>query len=207
MKISSPGEIATAIAQLTFWGNAAWQKSLLPGFSGNLSIRLTTEAIAITASGVPKGFLQADDFAIVTPTGQLLAGKKASSELALHLAIYGAFAEVQTILHSHPPYLQTLETRYGQIQFTNLHLYEASYWQQRLTMVPAIPPGDTRLADVAIAELMQNKNQLTLPWAVWLGQHGLCAIGNTLQNCFAITEELEHLAKVEILAQNPCEAQ
>lgn len=190
---------ATAIEQIASVGHAAWQRDLLCGLSGNISIRLDEDTILITASGTAKGFLRPEDLSLISRTGDVIMGtKKPSSELGLHLAIYDSCSDCMAILHSHPTRLQALELKKSALVFDSVRLFEAEFWLKRLLVVPAIAPGSPLLGKECAHSLAANT---PLPLGIWLSGHGLCAIGMTLHDCLACSEELEHLAQVSLLAE------
>jgi L-fuculose-phosphate aldolase len=172
----------------------AWQRGLLSGFNGNVSLRLDAQTCAITCSGAAKGHLRPQDIALVELTqGKTLEGGKASSELAMHLAIYRRCPHTQGIVHTHPRHLLALGLRLPESDFLAMPLFEAAAQRARLAFAPALPPGTEALA-LAVEEAACHAE------AVWMAQHGLCSHGHTLVSALALTEELEHLAAVQLLS-------
>lgn len=183
--------------------HAAWQEGFMPGFSGNASIRLDNGQIAVTAAGAPKGRLASYD-CILADSSQ--GQRKPSSETLMHRAIYEALSQCMAILHTHPPYMQALNLALDKGRgienirdnFLNLPLFEARVWRQRLFFAGTYPPGSAELANAAANAL--PKSDCSLPCALWLSAHGLCALAGDLPTALCITEEMEHLAKVQLLA-------
>ena len=60
---------------------------------------------------------------------------------------------------------------------------------------PALPPGTVELAQ-AVAQAAR-----TSP-AVWMAGHGLCSTGASLAEALCLTEELEHLAAIQLLSMS-----
>lgn len=174
----------------------AWQEGLLSGCNGNASCRLDQDRICVTRSGAAKGRLQNKDFCLADPdSGRTLAGGPASTELGMHLAIYRALPECKAVLHTHPRRLLalSLHLRGKEQDFLRLPLFEAETWRARLGFAPALEPGGKELA-YAVAHAAQQRP------AVWMAGHGLCCWGETLTDALCISEELEHLAAVQLLA-------
>src|SRR6478735_1145910 len=90
-------DLATAAQALAEIGRAFHLRGWAPATSGNYSARLDDGRIAITVSGAHKGRLTADDI-MVLESGD---PRRPSAETALHLAIYRAFPEAGSVLHSH----------------------------------------------------------------------------------------------------------
>lgn len=177
----------------------AWRQGLLSGCNGNASVRLDEEdgTCCVTRSGAAKGRLTAADCCVLRlADGSLLSGGPASSETGMHLAVYRLLPDCRAVLHTHPRHLLALQLRLGEnfaAAFLRLPLFEAEVWRARLAFAPALAPGSDALAQ-AVAEAAAQKP------AVWMAGHGLCATGATLHAALALTEELEHLAHIQLLA-------
>ena len=177
----------------------AWRQGLLSGCNGNASLRLPTphsDTVCLTRSGADKGRLTAEDCCLVSlADGATLHGGPASTESGMHLAVYRALPDCAAILHTHPRRLLALSLRLGGTMedFLNLPLFEAGVWRARLGVAPALPPGTPELAQ-AVAEAAR-----TSP-AVWMAGHGLCSTGASLAEALCLTEELEHLAAIQLLS-------
>ncbi|MBQ7617864.1 MAG: class II aldolase/adducin family protein [Desulfovibrio sp.] len=184
-------------------GNASW---LLPEPQANLAL--------ITAKGTFKGHLARNDLSYLhLPSGQLYRGQALSSETGVHLALYRS-TKAQAILHTHPPKLLALELMLkrqkeeGACQnlvelLTKLPIYESARWQGFLGMVKAHLPGSNELALAVEAEannLLKKNQECANYGAIWLSQHGLCAWGADLNFALALSEEMEHLANIALLA-------
>lgn len=170
----------------------AWQRGLLSGFNGNMSVRIA-DACLITASGAVKGQLGKEDLALVAiADGQLISGQKPSSELAMHLEVYKAQPLAWAIVHTHPPKLLALSELVGVDQFLKLAIYEAAPLRQRLGFAPALPPG-TREVALEVAEAARKYE------AVLMQKHGLCCWGKNLKEALGLSEELEHLAGMQLM--------
>lgn len=213
-----PAEISQAVRQIMAICRIAWEKGFMAGWSGNASMRLpeNPRLLLITASGSPKGLLETDDCLLINLKGEKLAGQaKASSESRLHTVLYEAWPAVKAILHTHPAYLQALElavsagetesSRFLTEKFLNVNLHEALIWRGRLHFAANYPPGSAELAQSAVKAVLDNmdkqKKEPALPLAIWLPFHGLCAMGKTLKDCLCLTEEFEHLARVQLLGK------
>lgn len=90
-----------AAQQLIDAGRFIDSKQWVPATSGNFSVRLPDNTIAITVSGKHKGQLQYDDIMRIDQRGNSLDGKIPSAETLLHTLIYQRFPDVQSVLHSH----------------------------------------------------------------------------------------------------------
>lgn len=207
MKNSLPPSamLAEKIREITEICHTAWQKNLLDGWSGNASLRLENpEAILITASGSPKGSLDAADYIVMDLSGEILKGeKKPSSESFLHIGIYRKFPACKAVLHTHPVCLQAasliLASKDMNLEndFLNIDLYEVAIWRKKLFFAAAQEPGSRKLA-IAAQNAIPESQSKDMPCAIWLKKHGLCALGKNLRDALCLTEEMEHLAKAQI---------
>ena len=196
----APPEIPAALREdILACCRDAWRWGGLRGFNGNASLRWDCPPfgtlILMTRAGVGKGRLRAADICLLRPDGTLISGGPASSEAAMHLAVYAARPACRAVLHTHPPHLLALGIRLaGRMEdFLRLPLYESEVWRARLGVAPACAPGTAELAD-RVAEQARR-----FP-AVWMSGHGLCACGETLDEALGLTEQLEHLAEVQLLS-------
>lgn len=173
---------------------AAWRRGLLSGFNGNVSVRMDS-ACCVTRSGAAKGDLTPDDVAAVDiATGTTLEGATPSSELSMHLEIYRCRADARAVVHTHPRHLLALELRVPPERFLEMPLFEAQQLRRRLGQAPAVAPGTSELA-LAVAREAEHRD------AVWMSRHGLVCHAADLKTALALSEELDHLAAVQLLAE------
>ncbi len=174
-------------------GHLAWSRGLVSGFNGNLSLRQHDTCI-ITASGTAKGHLGPEDLvALDIASGTELGGtSKASSEAGLHLEVYRRQPDAHAIVHCHPPHLLALSLLESSAPLLSTPLYEADVFRKMLTQVAAILPGTQELADAAGEAATQTR-------ALFLRRHGLVCWGKSLTEALGLTEEMESLARIQLL--------
>jgi len=175
----------------------AWERGLLSGFNGNLSLRLGEDCL-VTCAGAAKGYLRPDDIVSVhmrSGACAIEAACRPSSELGMHLALYRARPDAAAIVHVHPVRLLALSLRAAEEDFLRLPLFEAETLRAGLAFVPALPPGSEALARAAAHAAAPPAVR-----ALWMQRHGLTCLGGTLTQALALAEELEHLAAVQLLA-------
>lgn len=195
----------------------AWRGGLLSGCNGNASLRLESAAgaetepalLCMTRAGAAKGRLTPADICLLdVDSGRCLVNGPASSEAAVHRALYASRPECRAVLHTHPRHLLALSLA-GRAKgaaeefLLRMPLYEADAWRARLAFAPALPPGSGELAAAVAAAAA------TLPpapaggapgGAVWMEGHGLCCFAPSLSLALTMSEELEHLAAIQLLA-------
>lgn len=197
-----PGISAKNGQQIRDIARDAWQKGLLSGFNGNLSLVKETEGenqdfdqkqIIITASGSAKGRISPADLVLVDmQKGRPVYQGSMSSETPMHLAVYAKQPRARAILHTHPPNLLALWLK-NQEKLIQLPLYELSLFLPRLTRVGPLAPGSIELAR-ATGEAARGHE------AIFLENHGLVCWADTLSKALALSEELDNLAAIQLRA-------
>ncbi|MFO0974637.1 MAG: class II aldolase/adducin family protein [Phycisphaerae bacterium] len=160
---------------------------------GNLSCRAPGNAILVTASGTHLGELTPDDIVRVSPDGRVTAGtRRPSSELPLHLEVYRRRADVQAVVHAHPPTATAFT-------FAGVSMAECVIPEVVLTLgtIPTAPyatPGSAE-GPAAIGALIVEHD------AVLLERHGSVTVGRSLSDAYYKLEKLEHAAHVLLVAR------
>src|SRR3954470_15395567 len=81
-----------------------YERGLVAGPDGNVSVRLDDGTILITPSGMSKVDVRPDDLVLIDRAGAFLDGmRKPSSEVRMHLRIYQRRADARAVVHAHPP--------------------------------------------------------------------------------------------------------
>ncbi len=171
-----------------------WNKGLLNGFNGNLSVR-DGGYILITNSGAAKGHLNLSDLAVIDiDSGQVVKGSP-SSETQMHLQIYRHQKKAKAIVHTHPPHLLALSLiAEAEHEMFDLPLFEAKTFMAQMAVVPALAPGSRELAEAAGTKARFKR-------CLFLQKHGLVCWGDNLKEALALSEELDGLARIELLGR------
>lgn len=146
----------------------------------------------ITCSGVCKGRLHPRDVIRVDMESKMpLDPGRMSSEAGMHLAVYATCPTARAIVHVHPPYLLALDQ--AGTGLSKLNLFEADQIGQEMAQVSAFLPGSEALAQ-AVAGASSSAR------AVHMARHGLTCRGENLDQALSLAEEVEALAKIQLLA-------
>ncbi len=175
-------------------------KGWVPATSGNISIRLEDDRIAITASGRHKGRLKPEDIILVDMEGKPLEDKKPSAETLLHTMIYRTFPEVRAVVHTHSPNA-TLISRIakGGVELEDYELLKA---------FPEIDTHETKIA-VPVFENDQDMRRLSSKVEAYLkkhsnifgfliASHGLYTWGRDMESALIHAEAYEFLFECEL---------
>jgi L-fuculose-phosphate aldolase len=176
-------------------GRICYERGLVTSNDGNISVRLDAKHVLITASGVCKGRMEADDLLIVDMTGNILSaqkGLKPSSETPMHLEVYKQRADIHAVIHAHPVYATTLTV--ADQNFPDDLLPEVALTLKKVPVTVYATPSSHQDAEV-IRPLIRDHD------ALLLRQHGSLTIGRDLNEALIHLERLEHVAEVYWRAQ------
>jgi L-fuculose-phosphate aldolase len=174
-------------------GRFVWQKGWVAANDGNISVRLDQDRILCTPTGVSKGMMHVDDLIIVDMSGNKIEGRKErTSEIAMHLTIYGIRKDVRSVVHAHPPVATGFATAGKPLT---------------LALLPEVVIG---LGCVPLAEYgLPGTPALTEPMlpyipkydAILMGNHGAVCYGDDVHRAFFRMETLEHFARITLVAE------
>jgi methylthioribulose-1-phosphate dehydratase len=124
---ATSGSMGLAAAAIVSAGRRMDARGWVPATAGNLSIRLSAAQVAITRSGVHKGYLEPTGVILVDLEGTPLeTGDRASAETGLHCGIYRRFPEAGAVLHGHSPAATVLSRLGGEaIRLSGYELLKA----------------------------------------------------------------------------------
>jgi len=157
--------------------------------AGNLSLR-SRGLTAITPTSVDYDKLEPETITVVNEVGVPVDGThRPSSELAMHLAAYGATG-AGAVVHTHSPYATVLAT--AGIALPPVH-YLAADLGGWVRIAPYATFGSDELA-ASVASTLAGRT------AVLLERHGTLTVGDTLEQAYERALVLEWLAAVYVRA-------
>ncbi|MEZ4865867.1 MAG: class II aldolase/adducin family protein [Caldilineaceae bacterium] len=158
--------------------------------AGNFSMRTADGHIAITPSAIKYDVLTADQIAIVDVNGKHIDGpNKSSSETPMHTAIFRNLPEVGAICHTHSPYAMTFAVVGQEIPMVNLELLVCG---APIPVAEWASPGSAKGGEVTV-DTFRRRPELKV---MLLRNHGLVAIGKTLDEAFEYAYDAEVAAQV-----------
>lgn len=170
-----------------------YERGLIAGPDGNVSLRLSDERILVTPSGVSKVDVSEDDIVEISIEGRVLRGRgRPSSEIAMHLAAYRHRPDVMAVVHAHPP-VATAFAVAGE-SLAECILPEIVFQVGQVPLVPYALPGSEAVAE-------QLKPFLSNHDAFLLANHGATTLGPTLSIAHQRMESLEHTARILFAAR------
>jgi L-fuculose-phosphate aldolase len=167
---------------------------LTHGTSGNVSVR-TTQGMLITPTGIPYHLLEPVDLVAMTLEGTVgpTEGRKPSSEWRMHAQVYRARPEITAVVHGHPKHATAIACM--DLSIPAFHYMVAVAGGDSIRCAPYALFGSAELANTAVQALEERTVCL-------LANHGLLAIGASLDRAIDAAVEVEFLASVylELLA-------
>jgi len=182
-------DLQTAREQLVSYCGRLVADGLAVGAAGNMSVRVG-DLVAITPSGVSYTELDPADICIVTLAGEEVdALETPSSELPMHLAVYGATG-AGAVVHTHSAEVIALSACRDELPAVH---YAIVGLGGPVRVARYTRFGSAGLADAAVAALDGRR-------AAILQNHGAICYGRTLPEAYDRALLLEWLARVYRLA-------
>jgi L-fuculose-phosphate aldolase len=163
---------------------------LSQGTSGNLSIRCGT-GFLITPSGTPYEEIAPEGVVLVDRDGHWNPALRPSSEWRFHRDIYAARADVEAVVHVHPPYGTALAM--CRMDIPAAHYMIAVGGGDSIRCADYHTYGTQALSDAVVRAL---EGRL----ACLMANHGLIATGSSMTQAMWRAIEVEILAKQYALA-------
>jgi L-fuculose-phosphate aldolase len=174
-------------------GYRLWIRGFVASNDGNISVRLSEDEILITPSGVSKGSMNPEMMMRINLDGEILDGKlKPSSETPMHLSIYRKRADINAIVHAHPPFSTGFAISEASLPVNVLP--EALINLGPIARVPYATPGGNWIPE-AMAPFLQTHQ------AFLLSNHGAVTIGSDLNTAYYRMETLEHYTHILWIAR------
>jgi len=200
-------EIQRAKKQIIAAGNRLDKLKLAPATSGNYSVRVSENEIAITVSGAHKGMLNEDGIMRANLQGEALENKTPSAETLLHAVLYDLYPDANAILHTHSV-ANTVLTRLSDERQLTLSGYE---------MLKAYPNVKTHdyavdlpifnntqdMIDLSaqVKKLLETEEKRKSTPVFMIREHGIYGWGQNMDEALRVIEATEMMLECEMFAQ------
>lgn len=174
-------------------GQAVYERHLVNGAAGNLSIRDENGEIYITARGSRLGFLKQEDIVVIDAVGHSQGEKEPTSEYLLHTLMYKRYPDVRVVVHTHSAYATAAAVIREDIPPIVDEMTILIGGGIRVAQYAA--PGTQRLAENAM-EAMGNRK------AALLANHGAIIAAADDAEAVKLAELCEHAAQVYLCARS-----
>lgn len=185
MSYTSHQEAKEAILETGF---RLYARGFVCANDGNISARMGDGTVWITPAGVSKGFMTEEMLVRLDPQGNPVEGTwMASSEAAMHLALYRENPDISGVVHAHP----AAATAYSSLgrDFDLAISLDAVLQVGRVPCAPYAPTGSRALAESAA-------RYCNACYAVLLEHHGAVTWGTDVLRALDRMECLEQTFKV-----------
>jgi L-fuculose-phosphate aldolase len=174
-------------------GKLVYQKGWVAANDGNITIRLDSNRVLCTPTGVSKGMMHPDDFIICDMNGNKLQGQKErTSEIAMHLLIYNMRPDIHSVVHAHPPVATGFATA-GRALNQAL-LPEVVIGLGCVPLAGYGLPGTPALTEPMIPLIPRYD-------ALLMANHGAVCYGADVFKAFFKMETVEHYARIALVAE------
>lgn len=191
MEVSKENKLKREIVNVSQrCGGQGW----CPGTLGNISaLDSSLERVYIKRSGADLNRLKLKDILTLDLDGNVLKGEgKSSIETSFHLGIYKVRKDARAVFHVHPPFATAYAVAGMKIpmvtEAAKIVLIDVPLLQHAL-------PGSVELANRVADGLKDSRVK-----AVLLREHGVVAVGETLEKAYHTTAFVEDTAKIALLS-------
>ncbi len=144
--------------------------------------------MVIKPSGIDYMKIEVEDIPVLDLNGNQVEGDKdPSSEYDMHRIFYKNREDVRAVVHTHSTYSTTISCLNWEIPAVHYLIAFSGY---KVPLAEYATYGTPELAENAY-QAMGDKYNATL-----LSNHGLLAVGNSIENAFAAAEEIEFCAEL-----------
>ena len=195
MAVLPKKDIQVASKAFRWASGRAFRVGLQVSSGGNISIRVGPGRILTKPTGVGLFDCLDSDLVIVDPQGRPLEGHvKPTKDIQVHLAIFQKRPDVNGIVHYHAPFATAYAVKGQPLPLPTVH---ARRILKEIPLIGEYAEGSPELAD-AVVQAFEDKEVTGL----LMVDHGLLAIGQTLQQAQYRAELMEESARIHWLSQH-----
>lgn len=174
-------------------GRMMYERGWIAANDGNITARIDPQRILATPAGVCKGTMLPEDLIVCDNGGNRISGERErTTEMGMHVAIYEARPDIQSVVHAHPP----VSTGFA-VAGRALNL---ALMPELVVSLGSVPLADYGLPGTpALVEGMRP--YIPKFNAILLANHGAVCYGDSVPDAYARMETLEHLARITLVAE------
>ncbi len=182
------------VLEASLWLSGQGYFGSLRGTGGNVSLRINDEELmAVTPSSIKYHEIGTEEICIADFSGALVQGSHAPSvEAGLHGAVYRHRPDINAVVHTH----QTYGSVFAALNMPIPALFDEVAFSlgESVEVVPYALSGSAELATNVAGALGNNAN------AYIIQNHGILALGKTMDKALLVAELLEKVAQIYCLA-------
>jgi L-fuculose-phosphate aldolase len=174
-------------------GRRMYARGYTASNDGNISVRLGADRLLMTPKGVCKGFMTPDIMCITDLEGRKIEGQRdPSSEALMHLEVYRQRADVQAVVHAHPPIATGFAV--AGIPLDRAVLAEVLTTLGSIPIAEYATPSTRELPEAVRRYIKAHDGML-------LANHGALTVGSDLFSAYFKMETIEHFAHISLVAR------
>lgn len=178
-------------------GHRIWLRGFCAGNEGNHSAKIDADRYLCTPTGISKGFMVPEDLIVCDGQGKQVEpntrGRRPTSEIKVHLAIYRHRPDVTAVIHSHPPHATAFAIA-GIPLPEGIHP-EAEVFLGKVRTAPFAMPSTEELPQSIMPLIDQYTN------TVLMGNHGSVSFDTTLIGAYYKLEILDAYCRTLLLTR------
>lgn len=180
-------EVTAVRERMAAMGKRMWDREYTDGNGGNLTVRVGDNLALCTPTLICKGFMKADDMALIDLDGNQIAGRlKRTSEAMTHLAIMKRQPKAKACCHAHPPHATAYAV--AKVQPPTCLIPEAEVFLGEIGVAkyctPGSPENAIEVGTVAIDHM-----------SVLMVNHGVITWGKDIEDAYWKMENTESYCK------------
>ena len=172
-----------------------YERGLVGGTGGNVSVRLDGAHMLITPSGVSLGDTTIDNIVkvnIETLEWSALDPYVPSKEFRFHAELFKARPDINGIVHCHPPFATAFAVRKMDIPYVT----DAAFKQPPMPRIDFSASGTDDLAE-KVARVAHRDTGFRV---IMLEEHGIIAVGVDLVQAYNFADLAEEMAKIAYIS-------
>ncbi len=171
----------------------AYDEKLMAGTSGNLSVFCRELGqVVITPSSYDYRIMEENDIVTIDLDGNVINGcHKPSSEWKMHVELYKRLPHVGAVVHTHSPYATSFAVNHQEIPVILIEMIP--FLKGKLEISPYAEQGSAQVGLNAVP-ILARKN------ACLMANHGVVAVGETLEQAYINSVYAEDTAKIYHMA-------
>jgi len=179
--------------EIVKWGKEIYDRGLVNGTGGNLSIRISPQNVLCTPSGWSLGHLTPESITKAQMNGTYSEGLKPTKELPMHLAVYEARPDINAIAHTHSIHAVTYACTLNPGEMMQPFVPSLVAKVGPVSLTPFRLPASKELGEVVSTGILKSQ-------AVLLENHGVLAVGKTLEEAIVVASEVEDNARIYFIS-------
>lgn len=180
-------EVTRVREMMAHIGDRMWKREYTDGNGGNLTVRVGDNLVLCTPTLISKGFMKADDMALIDLDGNQIAGRlKRTSEAMTHLAIMKRQPKAKACCHAHPPHATAFAV--AKVQPPTCLIPEAEVFLGQIGLAEYRTPGTPANADEVGRVGVDHMSILMI-------NHGVITWGKDIEDAYWKMENTESYCK------------